>query len=351
MSLTQHKLKYQPVDNRLLNSISLSAMKAGVECWNRDVKSYLDSSDIVAYHPFKDDLERLPQWDGTDRVSLLAQRISHDAAWVRCFHRWMLGCVAQWMYPGGAGQHANSVAPILISARQGMGKSTFCRKLLPEGLQDYYTDSFDLTQPGDAEHKLTTFGLINLDEFDRLPAFRMAQLKNLMRMERLHVRRAYKQHGEPLPRIANFIATSNRRNLLTDMTGSRRFICVEVEHFIDCHTPIEYEQLYAQLKEELQRGERSWFSKEEEAVIQERNWAYYRVTPGQELLEGVFTLAQPSEEGAYLLSTVQIYTQLKQKNPSALCDCSPTAFSRLLAQVGTQVHTHYGNGYWVKPKS
>lgn len=218
-------------------------------------------------------------------------------------------------------------------------------------MQDYYTDSFDLTQPGDAEHKLTTFGLINLDEFDRLPASRMAQLKNLMRMERLHVRRAYKQHGEPLPRIANFIATSNRRNLLTDMTGSRRFICVEVEHFIDCHTPIEYEQLYAQLKEELQRGERSWFSKEEEAVIQERNWAYYRVTPGQELLEGVFTLAQPSEEGAYLLSTVQIYTQLKQKNPSALCDCSPTAFSRLLAQVGTQVHTHYGNGYWVKPKS
>ena len=55
-------------------------MKAGVECWNRDVKSYLDSSDIVAYHPFKDDLERLPQWDGTDRVSLLAQRVSHDAA-------------------------------------------------------------------------------------------------------------------------------------------------------------------------------------------------------------------------------------------------------------------------------
>ena len=225
MSLTQHELKYQPVDNRLLNSISLSAMKAGVECWDRDVKSYLDSSDIVAYHPFTDDLERL------------------------------------------------------------------------------------------------------------------------------HVRRAYKQHGEPLPRIANFIATSNRRNLLTDMTGSRRFICVEVEHFIDSHTPIEYEQLYAQLKKELQRGERSWFSKEEEAVIQERNRAYYRVTPGQELLEGVFTLAQPGEEGAYLLSAVQIYTQLKQKNPSALCDCSPTAFSRLLAQVGTRVHTRYGNGYWVKPKS
>lgn len=281
---------------------------------------------------------------------LLARRVSHDAVWVRCFHHWMLGCVAQWMYPGVAGQHANSVAPILISARQGMGKSTFCRKLLPEGLQDYYTDSFDLIQSGSAEQKLTTFGLIILDEFDRLPASRMAQLKNLMQMEQLHVRRAYKQHGEPLPRIANFIATSNRRDLLTDMTGSRRFICVEVEHFIDCQTPIEYEQLYAQLKEGLQRGERSWFSKEEEAVIQERNRAYYRVTPAQELLEGVFTLTQPGEEGACLLSAVQIYTQLKQKNLSALRDCSPTAFSRLLSQLGTRVHTRYGNGYWVNPK-
>lgn len=58
----------------------------------------------------------------------------------------------------------------------------------------------------------------------------MPQLKNLMQMERLNIRRAYKHSGEPLPRIASFIGTSNRRDLLTDCSGSRRFICVEVEH-------------------------------------------------------------------------------------------------------------------------
>ncbi len=96
----------------------------------------------------------------------------------------------------------------------------------------------------------------------------MPQLKNLMQMERLNIRRAYKHSGEPLPRIASFIGTSNRRDLLTDCSGSRRFICVEVEHPIDCTTPIEYAQLYAQLKHELEQGTRSWFSKQEEAEIQ-----------------------------------------------------------------------------------
>ena len=95
-----------------------------------------------------------------------------------------------------------------------------------------------MTNVSSAENKLASYGLINLDEFDRLPASRMPQLKNLMQMEDLRVRRAYRRSAESLPRIASFIGTSNRRDLLTDLSGSRRFICVEVEHAIDCTTPI-----------------------------------------------------------------------------------------------------------------
>ncbi|EJX06364.1 hypothetical protein EVA_05529 [gut metagenome] len=137
--------------------------------------------------------------------------------------------------------------------------------------------------------------------------------------------------------------------MLTDLSGSRRFICVEVDKPIDCSTPIEYEQLYAQLKQELEQGVRCWFSKEEEGKIQQANRAFYRTTPAEELLEGAFCFAEPGEEGAHLLSAAQIYTQLKSKHPAALQDCTPLAFSKLLAQVGRRVHTRYGNGYWVKP--
>ncbi len=239
--------------------------------------------------------------------------------------------------------------------------------LLPQELQMYFTESFDLTNPSGAENKLASFGLINLDEFDRLPASRMPQLKNLMQMECLNIRRAYKRSGEPLPRIASFIGTSNRRDLLTDLSGSRRFICVEVQQIIDCSTPLDYgqlyaqlkqeleqgarcwfSQLYAQLKQELEQGARCWFSKDEERRMEQANRSFYRTTPAEELLAGTFRFAEPGDEKAYLLSAAQIYTILKSQNPAPLRGCTPSAFSKLLAQLGRRVHTQFGNGYWVK---
>ena len=175
----------------------------------------------------------------------------------------------------------------------------------------------------------------------------MPLLKNLMQMESLHIRRAYKRSTEPLPRIASFIGTANRRDLLVDASGSRRFICIEVEKLIDCTTPIDHAQLYAQLKEELKNGGRCWFNKQEEAEIQQHNRAFYRTIPAEEVLESCFRLAEPDEQGARLMSAADIYATLKRKNPAAMAGYSCMAFSRLLAQTGRRVHTRYGNGYWV----
>lgn len=338
---------YTAVDNRVMNSVALSAMEDGVDCWDRDVKRYVESDRVEAYHPFKQYFGNLPPWDGTDRVTELAGRVSRDGLWVRSFHRWMLAVTAQWTGVGNSGRRANSVAPILISTTQGLGKSTFCRSLLPEELRPYFTESFDLTNASAAENKLASYGLVNLDEFDRLPASRMPQLKNLMQMEDLRVRRAYRRSAEALPRIASFIGTSNRRDLLTDLSGSRRFICVEVSAPIDCVTPIDHVQLYAQLLHELRQGERCWFSKEEEAAIQEANRPFYRVTPAEEVINACFRLAEPGEQGACLLSAADIYAVLKKEHPAALREYTCTVFSRLLAQMGRRVHTRTGNGYWV----
>ena len=342
-----HRLTYRPVDDRLLHTISLAAMEEGVDCWDVDIKRYIDSEHAPAYHPFTNYFEHLPHWDGKDRVKELARRVSDNDLWVRSFHRWMLGVTAQWMNNNEQGQRANSVAPLLVSTVQGIGKSTFCRMLLPKELRQYFTESFDLTNITSAENKLASYGLINLDEFDRLPATRMPLLKNLMQMESLHIRRAYKRSTEPLPRIASFIGTANRKDLLVDASGSRRFICIEVEKQIDCTTPIDHAQLYAQLKEELNGGARCWFNKQEEAEIQQHNRAFYRTIPAEEVLESCFRFAEPNEQGARLMSAADIYATLKQKNLAAMAGYSCMAFSRLLAQTGRKVHTRYGNGYWM----
>lgn len=337
---------FSPVTQRELNSFCIEARKNGVECWDRDISRYINSRNIAEFHPFRLYMEELPVWDGTDRLKGLARRVSGDAGWVSGFRRWMLAMVAQWMEMDSL--HANSVAPVLISRKQGKQKSTFCKMLLPAALQRYYTDSIDLNSFAQTEQKLTMFGLINLDEFDKIPERKMAVLKNVMQMAGLNIRRAYKKSYSPLPRMASFIGTSNRHDLLSDPSGSRRFLCVEIEDKIDC-SPINHEQIYAQLKAELLAGERYWFTGKEEAEIMSANASFYKQAMEEEVFRTCFRSAERGEE-ALLLSAAEIFRQLKTFNPPAMAGTSPGNFGKLLISLGIErKHTRYGNMYQVMP--
>ena len=351
-------LRYTKVDERWMNTLSMEAIETGIDCWDRDIQRFVRSRRISEYHPFTAYFEQLPEWDGTDRVSALARRVSDNPIWVNGFHRWMLGLSAQWMqfHPdtnnanrANSINRANSVAPLLVSSRQGLGKSTFCRLLMPDVLKAYYTESYDLGSPASAEAKLAAYGLINLDEFDKLSASKMPLLKNLMQASALNIRKAYKRSASALPRIASFIGTSNREDLLVDRTGSRRFLCVSLEHAIDCITPVEHEQLYAQLKAELLSGERSWFNKEEEQAIQQHNALFYKHIPEEEVFRLCFRFATQEDhpQEVLTLSATQLFERMKSAHPSVMRGMTAYSLSRILPQLGERVHTAKGNVYRV----
>jgi len=360
-------LRYTKVDERWMNTLSMEAIETGIDCWDRDIQRFVRSRRISEYHPFTAYFEQLPEWDGTDRVSALARRVSDNPVWVNGFHRWMLGLSAQWMQfrpdtncanrannansanNTSSINRANSVAPLLVSSRQGLGKSTFCRLLMPDALKAYYTESYDLSSPASAEAKLAAYGLINLDEFDKLSASKMPLLKNLMQASALNIRKAYKRSASALPRIASFIGTSNREDLLVDRTGSRRFLCVSLEHAIDCVTPVEHEQLYAQLKAELLSGERSWFNKEEEQAIQQHNALFYKHIPEEEVFRLCFRFATQEDhpQEVLTLSATQLFERMKSAHPSVMRGMTAYSLSRILPQLGERVHTAKGNVYRV----
>ena len=332
------------VDQRALNTFCMEARKQGVNCWDKDVSRLLLSQQIADFHPFSDYADSLPEWDGVDRVSELARRVSDEALWISGFHRWMLGMVAQWMKLEV--QCANAVAPLLISTEQGRCKSTFCSIILPEELQRFYIDKFDLTSVSGCEQKLSQFGLINMDEFDRYSVRSMANLKNLMQLKKLTFRKSHRSYYSQLPRIASFIGTSNQKELLTDSTGSRRFLCVEVKGKIDCTRP-DYAQLYAQLKAELLAGERFWFTSEEEKEIQEHNRFFYRQSPEQEIFFRCFRLPKEGEE-AMLLSPTEIFCRLQKKYPAAFRGSNVVNMGRMLIGLGVErVRTRCGSAYRV----
>ena len=335
---------YRPVNQRVANTLCLDARDRGINCWDKDVTRLLNSERMADFHPFLTYMAELPAWDGIDRVTPLALRVSSAEHWVKGFHKWMLGMAAQWS--GRMGRCANAVAPLLVSTRQGMGKSTFCKLLMPESLADYYTDSFDLNGLAGCEQKLSLFGLVNLDEYDKLSSTKLPLLKNLMQMTALHYRKAHRAQYSHLPRMASFIGTSNRMELLNDPTGSRRYLCVELTEKLDC-TPLEHKQLFAQLKAELEAGERYWFTADEEKELMERNRPFYAYPPTHDVFFRCFRLPEEGEEYE-LCPSGELYARLAKDFPKEMRGMNLNRFGRLLTSLGAErVHTVKGNMYKV----
>ena len=255
---------FVPVSKLVRNTMVIDLHKRGCMVWNNDVDRIVESAYMPQYHPFSAYLQSLPQWDGTDRVGPLAERVSTDAQWRMVFGRWLRCMVAGWVQAatGGASTCGNAMIPLLVSEEQGVRKSTFCCMLLPPELCNYYTDKFELAGDERLELALSRFALVNLDEFDRYNKLHNAKLKNLVQLGTMQARRPYAVGFSKMARVASFIGTSNRFDLLTDPTGSRRFYCQEVKRVIDCDTPLDYAQLYAQLLHEVQSGEITYSSSE-----------------------------------------------------------------------------------------
>ena len=158
-----------------------------------------------------------------------------------------------------------------------------------------------------------------------------------------------KPHGSAvleMRRYASFIATSNQKDLLTDPSGSRRFICIEVTGVIDTNRPIDYEQLYAQAMYELEHGERYWFDQEEEKIMMENNREFEQVPPEEQLFFRYFRAAQP-EEGEWL-SPAEIMEDIQKGSSIPMSVKRVNSFGRILKkQEIPSKHTRSGTLYHV----
>ena len=299
---------YQDLTEEARNSITMRALEQGIKCWDKDIRRFVNSEDITPYDPLNEWLDRLPRWDGKDRVTPLAERIPTDyKEWAHLFHLWMRSMVAMWL---GKGQlTGNALVPLLIG-RQGCGKSSFCRILMPREVMDYYNDRINFKNESDLNLGLTSFGLINLDEFDKITQRQQIVLKYLLSTADLKYRppygKAYSQHR----RYASFIGTTNETHPLSDPTGSRRFICTLITGDIDFQTPVDHPQLYAQLKAEISQGQRYWLTKDEERQLMEHNLVFQQLNGLGEMLLSI--IQKPKGDEGEWMTLKQLSALLKQ---------------------------------------
>lgn len=327
---------FRPMTKRLQNTLAIEAMNESINSWDRDIERYLNSEYVPIYNPVEDYFFNLEKWDGKDRIAELAARIPcTNPDFPRLFRRWLLNMVAHWLNPNL--KHANSTILVLVGA-QGIGKSTFCRHLLPPELSFAYTDRLDLQSKRDAEMYLSHFLLVNIDEYDQLSDRQQAFMKYLLSVPATHRRKLYGTAIEKHARYASFIATSNIRELLNDPTGNRRYLCVEVDGDIRMDRPVNYGQLYAQLLKAIYSRERTWFDREEEKLIEKGNRGFETFSPVLDRFWRCFRA--PSEGEAYEeLSASAIYEELTSRSERTRLGMNyPILLGRLLHKANVPCH-------------
>ena len=330
--------RWAPVNGTVCNRILMELNRVGIILAKPYlVKTVIEGGTLaIPYHPVRSYLDSLPEWDGTGHIEALFRRITNDEQLLVWLRKWFIAMVAQ--VTGRMGTYGNSVCPILISSVQGWGKSQFAKLLIPRQLSVFFTDTFNLQQEDGCLRRMTAYMLINVDEIDRFGDRRMATFKNMVQLAVVSMKRAYHAQMEEKERMASFIATSNRRHLLNDESGSRRFICVELTHAIDVDTPVDHAQLYAEALAALDAGERCWFTEEETRQLEAHN-APFAVSQGVwALIRRTLTLCDiPSsneERLSQLHSAAEVYDYLCRQSPSAMTSIERSTFGYYLTEYG-----------------
>lgn len=281
-----------------------------------DIQEVIYSDATPVYDPISEFLMHLPKWDGQNHLAKLFSRLPGISSEQLDFLViWFRSAVAHWLQKDKL--HANESVPTLIGS-QGCGKSTFIARLLPPELQEYYLDHLNLSNKFDKEMALTNNLLVNLDELDAIRPSQQAALKQTLSKIKVNGRTIYGSSQQDRPRYASFVATTNNPHPLSDVTGSRRFICIEIPdgQYIDNAGEIDYEQLYAQLVYEVNELKAPyWFTNEQVARIQALNQNYTDEKDITEIIEACFR--KPNEgEKVKAMNCTQMLELISKEYPS-----------------------------------
>ena len=335
---------WRPLTQEALNSIIRRAKKEQV-CEKGSPKTeiveFVHSEDVPAHNPIGDYLAQLPEWDGRNHISTLFSRLPGITSEQQGFlATWIRSTVAHWLQMDTL--HGNECVPTLIGA-QGCGKTTFFHRLLPTELRQYYLDHLNLSNKFDKEMALTNNLLVNLDELDAIRPSQHSALKQTLSKNKVNGRPIYGCVQEDRPRFASFVATTNNPHPLTDPTGSRRYICMQIPdgQFIDNTGEINYEQLYAQVVYELTVAKTPyWFSNDEVARIQQLNQNYFVQKDIAEMVEVCFR--KPKEgETAKLMNPKMLLSHIQKAYPSVdINHSNKVRLGRVMSSLGYESADH-----------
>lgn len=224
---------------------------------NHDV-AFTKIADDRHFHPVRDYLDSLPEWDGIERVENLFIRYlqADDTPYVRAVTRKTFAAAVARVYVPGI---KFDCVPVL-DGDQGIGKSTIVKDLVTS---EYYSETLSLTDMDDKSgaEKLQGFWAVEIGELAGMKKADIEKVKAFLSTCDDKYRPSYGKVVESHPRQCIIIATVNgERGYLRDITGNRRFWIIKLHQKKQKKTwdftPEYRAQFWAEAKEIWKSGEK-----------------------------------------------------------------------------------------------
>jgi predicted P-loop ATPase len=292
----------------------------------------------------------LPEWDGVDRVhemfACFGLQFADELDLEKYFHKWFLGFMNCAL--GRKGKYNELILGIV--GPQGVGKTTFFHRLLPEPLQRYMAEvSKELLDTKDTRIALTANLLMLADEVGLLEPKQFSMMNQLTTMDRVKERMVYAKLVEEMLRRASLCVTANEPNFLRSEHGSRRWVLLMVESVAtERLEAVDKMQLFAQLLSEVRAGVLSQFmTAEEVAELPDFNFRHAKFLEAR-LFDLLFARVPEGERGEWF-AIDEIFAHLESSAAHRALD--PGILSKVLEHRGIpKKMTPAGERYFVLVK-
>ena len=261
---------------------------------------------------------RSKPWDGVDRVPAIIETVRPISGYsnhlkVALIHKWLRSMVAAATKSGFSARGV-----LTFQGDQGVGKTSWFRKLVDD--PDLRERVLKVDHHLDVHSKDSKLGAIKhwaveLGELDSSIGRDFARLKGFLTSDSDKIRKPYARMESEYQRRTVFFASVNEFNFLEDSTGNTRFWTIPVES-IDYQHDIDMQQLFAQLDQEVQCGERWWLDQEEEALLEYANRKHRSVTALRGLFEEKVDVTRTNRSECEAYTATEVLKKLGFLSPT-----------------------------------
>ncbi|NJN12868.1 MAG: hypothetical protein HC815_34935 [Richelia sp. RM1_1_1] len=237
-----------------------------------------------SYHPVRDYLNQVadshPDIDTSILDNIATRYFGNDSAIANIYMRkTLIGAVARIMEPG-----CKMDTITILYGKQGTYKSTFWRRLIGN---EFFTDSLvDLTHK-DELAKLRRFWGLELAEIDYLFGQKAVEsFKRFLSAQDDTYRPPYGRENVTVNRTCFFVGTTNKKDLLNDPTGDRRYWVLDVlTDFIPYKLlDTERDLIWAAAVKLYRQGERWDLTEQEKTLSYGSNEEYHSQDPWEDAI-------------------------------------------------------------------